>query len=88
MAYTYILECSDGTFYTGWTVDLETRLKCHNSGRGAKYTRARLPVKLVYWEVQPDRRAAQQRENQIKGYSRQRKIRLIQGFHPTNPDGK
>ena len=49
MFYAYLLRCRDGTLYGGWTTDLERRLRAHNSGRGAKYTRARLPVELVYW---------------------------------------
>ena len=50
MNYTYILQCSDGSLYTGWTNDLEARIQAHNAGRGAKYTRSRRPVKLVYYE--------------------------------------
>ena len=57
MFYAYLLRCRDGTLYGGWTTDLERRLRAHNSGRGAKYTRARLPVELVYWEELPSRRA-------------------------------
>lgn len=73
----YIVECSDGTFYTGWAVDAERRLKVHNAGRGARYTRMRLPVRLVYVEPQPDRRAAMQRERAIKRLTRARKQALI-----------
>ena len=51
MNYTYILKCKDGTFYTGWTNNLEKRLKDHNEGKGAKYTKARRPVELVYYEA-------------------------------------
>ena len=51
MNYTYILKCSDGTYYTGWTNDMAKRLKTHNEGKGAKYTRARLPVTLAYYEA-------------------------------------
>ena len=51
MNYTYIVKCSDETFYTGWTNDLEKRIEMHNSGKGAKYTKARLPVELVYYEA-------------------------------------
>lgn len=51
MNYTYILQCSDGTYYTGWTNDIAKRLKTHNEGKGAKYTRARLPVTLAYYEA-------------------------------------
>lgn len=74
--YCYLLECSDGSFYAGWTTDPQKRLARHNQGRGAKYTRARLPVALVYVEEQPDRRAAMRREIQIKKMSRAEKIKL------------
>src|SRR5574341_1261533 len=60
--YCYILECADGTFYTGWAMDPGRRLETHNAGRGARYTRARRPVKLVYLEPQPDRVSAMKRE--------------------------
>ena len=59
MNYTYILECSDGSFYTGWTNNLEKRINCHNKGKGAKYTRGRLPLKLVYFEEFIEKRDAQ-----------------------------
>lgn len=78
MPFTYMLECSDGTFYTGWTVDLITRLKAHNKGIGAKYTRCRLPVKIVYWEEQPNRSEAQKREAIIRKLSRKQKETLIE----------
>ena len=65
-AYTYILECGDGSLYTGWTNDLEKRVKTHNAGQGAKYTRARRPVRLVYFEVFSDKQEAQSREWHIK----------------------
>lgn len=77
--YCYILECADGTFYTGWTTDPERRLKQHNKGTGARYTRSRLPVKMVYLEPQPDRTTAMKREMSIKRLSRKRKKRLIIG---------
>lgn len=80
MNYTYILECNDGTLYTGWTNNLENRIKCHNSGKGAKYTRARLPVKLVYFEEFNDKREAQSREYFIKSLTRDKKLRLISSF--------
>ncbi|MTI67229.1 MAG: GIY-YIG nuclease family protein [Firmicutes bacterium] len=80
MSYTYILKCSDGTYYTGWTKDLNKRLKAHNSGKGAKYTRARLPVKLIYWEVHKNRSKAQKREAGIKKLKRKDKEKLIKGF--------
>jgi putative endonuclease len=57
-----MLECADGTFYTGWTTDPERRVKQHNAGNGARYTRSRLPVRLVYVEPQPDRAAAMKRK--------------------------
>jgi len=75
--FCYIVECADGTFYTGWTTDPVRRLRTHNAGRGAKYTRTRGPVRLVYVEEQPDRSAAMKRERAIKALSRQRKIKLI-----------
>ena len=75
--YCYILECSDGTYYTGWTTDPERRLKQHNDGTGARYTRSRLPVNMVYIEPQPDRTTAMKRERAIKRLSRERKKKLI-----------
>ena len=79
MGYTYIVECADGTLYTGWTNDVEKRLATHNAGRGAKYTRPRLPVKLVYVEQHPTKEMAQRREYEIKQLSRREKIALIAG---------
>jgi putative endonuclease len=76
--YCYILECGDRTFYTGWTTDPERRVKQHNKGTGARYTRSRLPVKIVYLEPQPDRTTAMKRERAIKRLSRERKIKLIE----------
>ncbi len=73
----YIVECSDGTFYTGWALDAERRLKVHNAGRGARYTRTRRPVKLVYVEPQPDRTTAMRRERAIKRLTRSQKMALI-----------
>ncbi len=77
--YCYIVECSDGTYYTGWTTDPERRVSQHNKGIGAKYTSTRRPVKLVYLEIQPDRTAAMQRELAIKRLKREQKARLIAG---------
>ncbi|MDD5986642.1 MAG: GIY-YIG nuclease family protein [Eubacteriales bacterium] len=77
MNYVYILACSDGSLYTGWTTDLEARVAAHNSGRGAKYTRSRLPVRLVYHETADSRSAALQREAAIKKMSRTAKLALI-----------
>jgi len=75
--YCYILECADGTYYTGWTVDPERRVAMHNKGRGARYTRTRCPVKLVYMEELPDRKSAMLREVAIKKMKRERKAKLI-----------
>ncbi len=77
VCYCYIVECSDGTFYTGWTTDPLRRVAVHNKGRGAKYTKMRLPVKLVYMEEQPDRNAAMKRERAIKRMTRSQKKKLI-----------
>jgi putative endonuclease len=74
--YCYMLECADGTYYTGWTTDPERRLVEHNAGRGSRYTRSRLPAKLVYIEKQPDRSAAMQREFTIKRLPRAKKSAL------------
>jgi len=73
----YIVECADQTLYTGWTTNIEQRLKAHNTGRGAKYTRSRTPVRLVYTEEKLDRRAAMQRELEIKRMNRAGKLKLI-----------
>lgn len=77
MNYTYILLCGDGTLYTGWTNHLEERVRAHNEGRGAKYTRGRTPVKLVYYETSTTREAAMRREREIKRMDRRGKLRLI-----------
>ena len=77
MNYTYILECKDGTYYTGWTNNLEKRLKDHNDGKGAKYTKARLPVILVYHEKFLTKEEAMRREYAIKHMTRQEKSNLI-----------
>jgi len=75
--YCYIVECADGTYYTGWTTDPTRRVKAHNAGRGARYTRMRGPVRLVYVEAQPDRASAMKRERAIKALPRQKKMKLI-----------
>lgn len=77
MCYVYILECADRTLYTGWTVDLDNRLKVHNEGKASKYTRGRLPVKLVYVEKCDNKIQAQKREWQIKKLSRKKKLELL-----------
>lgn len=75
--YVYILSCADGTLYTGWTNHLEKRVETHNRGKGAKYTKSRLPVKLVYWEVYDDKIEAMRREAAIKKMTRKQKLELI-----------
>lgn len=75
--YCYIVECADGTYYTGWAIDPEKRVAMHNKGRGARYTRTRVPVKLVYVEELPDRLSAMKREIAIKRMNRKGKGNLI-----------
>ena len=77
-AFVYLLRCSDGTIYTGWTLDVARRVKTHQQGRGARYTRARRPVTLIYQERLPSRRAAMRREIAIKHMSRPRKLALAE----------
>ncbi|MGL4344396.1 MAG: GIY-YIG nuclease family protein [Cellulosilyticaceae bacterium] len=77
MHYVYIVECQDKTYYTGYTCDIEKRIKAHNEGKGAKYTRARLPVQLIYKEQFEDKREAMRREYAIKQLTRKQKIQLI-----------
>jgi putative endonuclease len=74
--FCYMVECADGTIYTGWTTDTKRRTKTHNAGRGAKYTRMRRPVKLIYTEELTDRSSAMKREFEIKKYSRKQKKKL------------
>lgn len=75
--YTYIVKCSDGSLYTGWTTDLKKRIKAHNSGKGAKYTKNRRPVTLVYYEEFPTKEEAMKREYAIKQMKREEKKSLI-----------
>lgn len=77
--FTYIVECSDHTLYTGWTNDLEKRIQAHNEGKGAKYTKTRRPVRLVYFETFPTKEEAMSREYRIKQLSRRKKQQLIAG---------
>ena len=79
-AFVYMLRCKDGSLYTGWTNDLEHRLAMHNSGRGAKYTRGRGPLELVYSEALPDKEAALRRECAIKKLRREQKLALLQSW--------
>lgn len=76
-AYVYMVECADGTLYTGWAYDPDERARRHNAGRGAKYTRSRLPVRLVYREAVADQTAARQREYALKQLPRPAKLALI-----------
>ena len=87
--FCYLLECSDGSFYCGWTINLKKRIDCHNRGKGARYTRCRSPVKLVYYEELPDCSSAMSRERKLKRFSHSKKQKLIQGFNhdrSTDPD--
>ncbi len=77
MNMTYILRCNDGTLYTGWTNDMERRLAAHNAGMGAKYTRGRGPVELVYMEEFETKQEAMRREAAIKKMSKAEKMKLI-----------
>ncbi len=77
MPYVYIVRCADGTLYTGWAMDVTRRIAQHNAGRGARYTRLRGPVTLVYREETSDRSAAMRREAAIKKLDREHKERLI-----------
>lgn len=76
--YTYMVKCSDGSLYTGWTTDLEHRVKAHNDGEGAKYTRSRRPVELVYYEEYATKVEAMKREYAIKKLTRKQKEKLIE----------
>ncbi|MCI9216549.1 GIY-YIG nuclease family protein [Lachnospiraceae bacterium 42-17] len=77
MNYTYILKCMDGSLYTGWTNDIDKRLKAHNEGKGAKYTKGRRPVKLVYVEEFKTKEEAMRREYEIKHMTRKEKEKLV-----------
>lgn len=77
MNFTYILKCKDNTFYTGWTNNLEKRLLAHNLGKGAKYTKSRRPVEIVYYESFETKEEAMKREYEIKQLTRKQKELLI-----------
>jgi putative endonuclease len=84
--YCYIVQCADGTYYTGWAIDPHKRVIVHNHGRGAKYTKMRLPVQLIYVEELPDRTSAMKRERAIKKMTRSQKQKLIvQGRSKVQP---
>lgn len=78
MNYTYIVQCRDGSLYTGWTNDLKKRIEAHNAGKGAKYTKSRRPVKLLYYKEFDSREEAMRREYEIKHMSRKKKEEVIQ----------
>ena len=75
--FCYMVECADGSFYTGWSTNPDRRVRVHNAGKGAKYTRMRRPVKLIYVEELPDKSSALKRERAIKKLSRKRKEALV-----------
>ncbi|MGL4850223.1 MAG: GIY-YIG nuclease family protein [Clostridium sp.] len=78
MNYVYILKCKDDTLYTGWTNDLDNRIKMHKEGKGAKYTRGRGPLELMYYEEFLDKKEAMKKEYKIKRMDRSDKIKLIE----------
>lgn len=80
---TYLLRCADGSLYCGWTNHLEKRVEAHNSGKGAKYTKSRRPVQLVYYEVFATKQEAMRREWQVKQLSRKEKLRLVEAGSQT-----
>lgn len=86
MNYTYILKCKDETLYTGWTNDIKKRLKAHNTGKGAKYTKTRRPVELVYLERFETKEEAMRREYAIKQMSRKQKLELTEEYKKEKED--
>lgn len=84
--WVYILRCADGTLYTGITNDIDRRVAVHNSGKGAKYTRSRTPVEVLYRENCADKSAALQREREIKRMTRAAKLKLICAYADSPPD--
>ena len=87
-AGVYIVECADGSLYPGWTNDVEGRVKAHNEGRGAKYTRSRRPVRLVYWQPCESKSAALKREREIKMMSRAEKLSLVKSEERRKKEAK
>jgi putative endonuclease len=85
--FCYILKCADGTYYTGWSTDPQQRLVHHNAGKGARYTRSRRPVRLVYIEEQPDRSSAMRREASIKKLQHTQKQALVEEFIAAQKQG-
>ena len=88
MYYVYLLRCADGTLYCGSTNNLQRRVKMHNGGRGAKYTKARRPVQLVYWEAAGEKSDALRREAAVKRLTRQRKLELVRAFSEDGGHGE
>ncbi len=84
MNYTYLVRCRDGSLYCGWTNHLDERIKAHNDGKGAKYTRCRRPVELVYYETFDTKEEAMRREHAVKRLSRKQKMMLIENFGSNN----
>lgn len=78
--YTYLVQCADGTLYCGWTNHLEERIKNHNAGKGAKYTKSRRPVTLVFYETFDTKEEAMRREAAIKKFTRKEKLKLIEDY--------
>ena len=87
MCYTYILECADGSLYCGWTGDIDRRVAAHNAGKGAKYTRSRLPVRLVWHEEFATKEEAMSREWHIKHMSRKEKQKLTEQDYDRMQEG-
>ena len=85
-AYSYILRCADGTFYAGWTSDIAARVKTHNAGNGARYTRGRRPVELVYYEECVNKAEACKREWALKRLTRKQKEELISAWQEASED--
>ena len=81
-AWVYLLRCADGSLYTGWTVDIEARLRSHGAGKASAYTRSRLPVELALALPMPDRSAAMREEARIKALERAEKLALIEAGAP------
>ena len=79
-AFVYMVECADGSYYTGWTKDVEVRVAAHNKGAGSRYTRSRLPVRVVYVEELVDKQTAQSREYRVKQLGRRQKETLVAGY--------
>ena len=77
MNYTYILECEDHTYYTGWTNDLEKRFQAHLNGKGAKYTKSHRPLRIAYYEMHATKKEAMRREWRIKQMTKKEKVQLI-----------